>query len=301
LLGGIPSDKTATALYLADGNTPLAICGNSFIQGTAFLPRAGVKRGRIAGQYYQGKKLIYGLKKQSKIQLPAFSKEKIAALKKLTTLQKNQVLIEDSLVQSFRHPLQVLRAPQFILGKQVLKGHILLIAEKAIEVGPKTQIENVILMAPQITFKSGFSGQLQAIAFDSLLIEQDCHFSYPSSLGVFQQKQKSTPAYLQLDSLSTVKGFVWMKALASSRQKGKAHLAASTIVEGEVFIDAYLDFKGKVYGQVSTKKFSLRTAASVYENHLLDVTIDRSKRHKAYLSPTIWASNPLKGIVLWLE
>ena len=55
MIGLKPYGKHQSALYLADGNTPLALCGETEIRGKAFLPRAGVKRGRVAGQYYSGK------------------------------------------------------------------------------------------------------------------------------------------------------------------------------------------------------------------------------------------------------
>lgn len=303
MIGLQPYGKLQSALYLADGNTPLAICGETEIRGKAFLPRAGVKRGRVAGQYYNGKELIYGTRARSQIALIPIQKAKLEALQNLKKLQIDPVPLDKEIEQSFEKEAKMIRGESLNLNQLRLKGQLLIVANKEIYVGANSVLEDVILVAPKIKFESGFRGNLQALATDSLIVGQDCHFEYPSSLGLLKEKSSDHAAFLKIDSLSTVQGVVWLKELVYNRKKARANIAPETLIEGDLYIDGYLDVKGNVYGHLSVKKFSLRTAASVYENHILDVKIDYNRRHKSYLLPDFWeqSEGAKKGIVKWLD
>lgn len=298
-LGWVPQTEQRAALYLADGNSPLAVCGSTEIIGDAYLPRAGVKRGHIPNANYQGTKMVYGEIKISKINLPAFNEKKLTALKNMPTdLLANTSLEGDTIVGSFAEAPKIIKGGLLRVDNIVLKGHLILIAEQAISFGANAVVEDILVFAPQIIFEEGFVGQLQAVAGDSLYVAPNCRFLYPTTLGVLRSSDNQTAAYLHIDSLAEVKGLVWLKDLAGGRQKAQARIASSTFIEGEVYVDGFLDFQGVVYGRVACRKFSLRTAASVYENHLLNCKIDIHKRHKAFLLPDFWAiERPKKAIV----
>jgi len=50
-----------------------------------------------------------------------------------------------------------------------------------------------------------------------------------------------------------------------------------------VYSNGFLELKGEVFGSVVCQSFILRTASSVYENHLLNTTIDITKLPKNYV------------------
>ena len=302
LLGLLPQAAQQAALYLADGNSPLAVCGKTTIIGDAYLPRSGVKRGHIPNAHYQGEKMVYGDIKVSKINLPAFNEKKITELKNMPAeLIANASLDQDSIIGNFANPPTIIRGQVLRIDRKVLKGHVILIAEQAIYFGANAVVEDILAFAPQIIFEEGFEGQLQAVAGDSLYVASNCRFHYPTSLGVLRSKVNEAAAFLQIDSLTELKGIVWVKELVTGRQKARAVIATSSFIEGDVYVDGYLDFQALVYGTVACRKFSLRTAASVYENHLLNATIDVTKRHKAFLLPSFWEEMGKRRAVLkWL-
>lgn len=302
-IGLAPEGAQDAALYLADGNSPLAVCGKTEIKGKAFLPRSGVKRGNIPNAAYQGTQLIYGATATSDYSLPEFSKEKITRLLKL--LEENdfsEAALEDSLFVSFLSPPLLIKGDVLYINKHTLKGKIILIAKQSIHFGPEADVAHIIAIAPKITFEEGFSGCLQAIASDSLQVMPECRFNYPSSLGLLRRKSQAESPCLSIDSFSVVKGLVWMQEMESGPKKTLVHIAKHAVVEGAVWVDGYLSFSGTVWGQVACRKFILQTAASLYENHLLDATIDIGKRDPAFLLPNIMEGNQRKkkGIVEWL-
>jgi hypothetical protein len=74
LVGDAINNVTCPALYLADNNTPLLLCGKTIIHGDCFLPKTGVKRAFIEGQNFLGTKLIDGKISTAASALPPIDK-----------------------------------------------------------------------------------------------------------------------------------------------------------------------------------------------------------------------------------
>lgn len=165
LLLGIPATTiSAEALYLADLNKPLGLAGNTEIRGTAYLPKAGVKRATVGGQGYLGTRLIYGQKKTSKVQLPALQKEKIQQLLAQAQLANAPSDLPAIKAQSFVDPTLIYQASSWWLDQYQLQGNLLLYAEDTIYVSANNRLEDLILLAPTIIIEAGFQGSLQAFA-----------------------------------------------------------------------------------------------------------------------------------------
>ena len=59
--------------------------------------------------------------------------------------------------------------------------------------------------------------------------------------------------------------------------------------------------KGQVHGSLYTDKFLLSTPSSVYENHLLNATIDASALPASFVGVGLLNTNSEKKVVAWLE
>ena len=58
-------------------------------------------------------------------------------------------------------------------------------------------------------------------------------------------------------------------------------ISKGAIVNGTVYSDGYTQLKScEIQGEVYTKKLFLKTRSSIYENTLLNVVIDPSKKEK---------------------
>ncbi|MFH6996253.1 hypothetical protein ACHRWY_27650, partial [Flavobacterium sp. FlaQc-48] len=73
------------------------------------------------------------------------------------------------------------------LGNLIFKGNFILRSEDSIRVKKNTVLEDVILIAPKITFEEGFKGTVQAFASKGIELEEKVTLKYPSVICVYNE------------------------------------------------------------------------------------------------------------------
>jgi hypothetical protein len=73
-----------------------------------------------------------------------------------------------------------------------------------------------------------------------------------------------------------------------------------THFSGQIYWDGIFNISGHVNGSIACKKFLLRTPSSIYENHLMDITIDLDSLSKHYTGIDLTPSEKIKTIIKWL-
>ncbi|TND10226.1 MAG: hypothetical protein FD123_474 [Bacteroidetes bacterium] len=308
LIGFLPDTAEQTALVLADLDRPLSLCGKTELRGTCYLPKAGLKRAYIEGQSYSGDRMVYGETKTSDRFLP---KLQDALIEKLQRLLKAEFSETDSVVdisallenETIKHsflqrPLCFYSASPIDLSGRSLEGQIAVISGSKIIVGSETQLKGVLLVAPQIIFREKFSGQVQAIARDSLILEKEVRLRYPSVAAVVANENGVDHAAIWMQEKDTVEGTVlaWRTA-TDFRKQVTAKLDKETLVTGFLYSTGQVDLKGSVFGQVTCAKFLLATPSSVYENHLLNAVINRMKLPAEFAVGSLMTEKGKKKIV----
>jgi hypothetical protein len=79
-------------------------------------------------------------------------------------------------------------------------------------------------------------------------------------------------------------------------------LGEKTVVKGEIYATGLikLEKKIKVEGKVSCNRFIMQTPTTLYENFLVDVTINRKARSRVYLTSAIFTGvSGNKKILRW--
>ncbi|BDS14303.1 hypothetical protein [Aureispira anguillae] len=295
----------AYALTLSEGTEPLYVCGNTHIVGDAFLPREGVERGfihRVSGKPYFREKLIFGkkeiVKRVSNLHLKARF-EQLDALKNVTT---NFLVEGDSIVQPFHQPTRVLVEDQWDIHHGVLKGNVLVVGTQKVVIGASAILEDVLILAPEITIESGVQGHFQAFAWDSLRVEANVRLHYPSVLGLLPYQERTTfSPSLTIEEGSEVTGIVIAPSFQYNTYKTKITIEQNALVKGQVWVNGLLQHKGGVYGSVFCDEFLLQTPAAVYENYLLDAIINRKQLPAYYLAPLILGESSNKHILKYIE
>jgi hypothetical protein len=305
-------DSCRVAIYLADLNRPLAICGKTLIKGNCRLPENGVKSTYIEGKSYEGKDLVTGKVFRSQSTLPELNKEILSQINKL--FSKEQVLSpaykvlnnfdKDTLIQSFVDSTIVLYLGSggSISGKY-FSGNIILVADKSIEVHSSAFLQSVLLVAPSIIFKSDFKGSMQAFATDSVVVEERCTLEYPSVIGLFKKDHQVQQPYIKIKPRAIFQGLLFTKQWEEATDMAQTLITIDKDAElhGQLYADGFADIKGKVFGSVYCNRFVVKTPSSVYENHLLDATIDYTKLSSHYVGSGLISSAKQKGIIKWLE
>jgi hypothetical protein len=292
------------ALSLSEGNAPLYVCGTTRVIGDAFLPREGVERGAFnvaQGNPYTGDKLIYGKTEIVKPTDLSIYKERFEDLKALQDLSGNIVLEQDSIIQFFNQPTLVLNSGRFNTKNLVLKGNIIVVASERIEVSANSVLEDVLLVAPEIIIESGFQGTIQAFAWDSLVVETGVFLDFPSVLSLlpYEEATSFSPEIVLQEGAEMI-GTLMVPSFRYNTYKSKVTIEPSAKITGQVWVNGVLQHKGIVYGSVLCTEFLLKTPAGVYENYLLDATIDRSLLPNHYLTPSILGAKDYKQILKYL-
>ncbi len=260
-------------LYMADNGRPLSLCGETRIEGNAYLPKAGVKRAYISGKNYQGSQLIYGNKKQAERSLPILESDF------LTTVLSFQGPIlpwnsdADSVVASFAdQPRHYVSDGSLSLQNIVINGQIIIEAKDSIFIGNTAKIDQAIIKANCIYIQSGFSGQVQVFAGQRVVLEEGVQLTYPSVVGVVEEKTPiGRSSEIEIASNAQVLGTVFLISKQPDfRKLPTLKIATDAEVDGLVYCQGKTELKGIIKGSLYTNKFYLKTASSAYENHILD-------------------------------
>ncbi len=302
-----PKSSDKTALYLADLNRPLSLCGKTTIKGDCYLPKAGAKRAYIEGKSYVGKQLLYGKQQDSKPELPPLNKTWLSSIKDglngnfpFPTKPFNLDAEEENtkFSQSFLDTTCLINGISEIADS--ISGNFIVHSSRPVFIDKQASLEHLIVFAPGIIVEDGFKGNLQLFATDSILIGKDVLLEYPSVAGLLKTTTTETQPFIRLGENSQLQGIAFTQQDAYDRMRTKLSIGSKAIVHGQVYTDGFLELKGSVYGKVECAKFTLRTPSSIYENHLLDAVIDQSKRSSKFVGSSLMASEQHKEIVQWL-
>ncbi|MEX2595341.1 MAG: hypothetical protein WEC59_00315 [Salibacteraceae bacterium] len=302
MLIGMSNKSERLALVLADQNRPLSLCGNALIRGNCLIPKSGVKRGYIEGVTYSGQTLIHGEKGASSRKLPQV-KELLDSNFVNSQNQDFGDTLKDVFERSnsFWNNQKVINVTIQLLEKADWSGKIVIYAEHPIVIDSSVKARDVIFQAPEVRIKSGFSGNIQVFASDSIILEEGAVLKYPSLLHL-KKKSPSGGGYIRLHSYSTVNGLVILDdPFTFNRSNTVLSVEDEAKVTGLIYSNNSLELKGHVEGTVYASKLILKTASSVYENHLLDATIDVISLHQDYVFPVAITNVGQREVVKWLN
>lgn len=290
LVGAQPNPETA--LIMADHHKALYLCGATKIKGQACLPSLGVKRAYIEGKSFEGVELIDGEVLEAPQGLQSIDKR--IAYYSLEDSEQLTVL-PVSANYSFEEPTKYYyqSEPLYLSGLE-LEGNAIIESGREIVVAADCHLKTLLLIAPNIRLEEGFKGSLQLLVTDSLSLMQSVHLTYPSSIIARGECPK-----VELNKKSLLEGVLLIESSGNNTYKPNLSIARSALVKGEVYCEGKTELKGSVYGQLQTQQFVLHTPSAIYENHLLDATIDRVGLSPHFLGMD--GANRFKGIAQWLD
>ncbi len=318
LIGGKEQGKIP-ALYVNDHRRPVVVAGNSKITGTAYLPEQGLKIGDIYGNSYHRSRLLYGKQRQSNSVLPKLSTELKQQIQQLT--QANYMPLGEEVAKfpdkvlknSFDAPTQIIQGRVIRLKDIDLIGNIVIFATHKIIIEASANVQDVVLLAPEITIRNGVKGQFQAIASKSISVGKKCELAYPSALVVHKKKSlvqegnlgsrpdgNSSPR-IYLNSYAKISGVVMVLEETDEQQfSPQIKIDLNSKVIGEVYCTKNLELKGSVNGTVITDSFIALENGSVYQNHLYNGLINSTKLPNIYAGLMLADRERNKKVMKWL-
>jgi len=311
LCGDYHHGEKEAALLLGNTFKPLCICGNTLLKGIFKVPKAGIKAGSVAGNYYRRSLLVEGevIAKDSSIPIvnacylhlqPQHLLNDYAPSSRVVRLRT--CTFNDTLSNSFEEPLVILYAKDIIiLDRCVLRGNVMVISDSTIRVESKAQIADAILCAKNIFIEPRFKGTGQFIATDTLRCGHSCTFPVPSILAVINQAVNPVP-FIYFEEHCHIEGAM----LAWTANPLKQYSAIGVISEhsrivGSLYTNGEISLLGEVHGNVISKGFILRKSGAIYQNYLMDAMIDYSRQPKFYTGISYQPTIDHLNIIKWLQ
>ena len=301
---GQETANDAVALYLNDEDRPLSVSGDTRITGNAEVPKAGMRKSYVDNRPYSGDQLVYGKISDSKRTLNGLEGKWIKEIEteldfdpaKLPTLNGG-----DEQVSFFDDAKKFNVSALSQLSTQ-LSGQVILYSDTTVKIAATAQLDNTIIYAKSIVVADGFKGNCQLFARDSITLGNAVTLSYPSVLGLVSKEKMVDQAKITLGKNNHFEGIIFSYEPKRSALQTLVSLGEQTTVQGEVYATGLLklDKKVKVAGKVSCNRFIMQTPATLYENFLIDVVLNRKARNRVYLSSAIFtgvAEN--KKILRW--
>lgn len=273
---GYETDQSHPALYLPERKQTLKLCGETRIEGTAYLGERGVERGYIAGQSYKGEKLLYGKQKRSERSLPGLkSSLKNENLQKyLQNCVKIDPIMQDTTF-SFSEKTRLVSQTKQLFIQHAVSGNVVLHSFDTIVVQRDAKLENVILIAPNVRFEDEFSGTVQVIAHESIKLGKGAKLHYPSALILNEERKNETldKHGIFLSEDSQVLGGVLLFSQEPNPRKSLLLDIDNARIGGLTYNIGDTQLKGEIIGYLYTNQFTLKAGGGQYTNHLLNVKI----------------------------
>jgi hypothetical protein len=310
LIGSDMQYEEPIALFVPDEGRIVSFSGSTLIKGTSYLPQKVARAASIEGQPFIYKEMTLGGIKPSPKSLPIVNNDifQFAEHYFQDGYNENDSIIDvnslDSLIvkNSFENKTLIIICQESTnLSKYSFSGNIIIWSVQPITFYQSTQLQDVIIFAPSIIIKNGFSGTFQAYALQSITVGTDCNLKFPTLLNIIPPEEK----YNLMDSLkiiigrrTRIDGGIMIK---SSGLKSYLKIASTAKVVGQVYVPGNIELLGEVTGSVYCKSFFLLTSRARYENHLLNCKVDRLSLSTNYVGLDLFNSNPYRSIIRWLN
>lgn len=298
LVGQI-ANQQLPALYVPDQKQVIKLCGDTKIEGDAYLSDRGLDRGYIAKAFYKNDKLLYGTQKKSERNLPGIKMEatEIGFSSFIESSKRIDPFFNDSSFE-FTEMTSLVSVIEPLLINNSISGNIVLHSFDSIFVATNAQLENVILISPVIRFETGFKGSVQAIASRRIICEEHVSLLYPSTLTLIEEEQGISNNSIELLEGSRVLGGALLVSKHPDFRKPVQLIVDQAVIGGLVYNQGETELRGKVIGHLYTSRFALNAGGGSYTNYLLDATISSKQLPEEFVLPDWLDLEDQKSVIL---
>lgn len=305
---GVTNPKTS--IYITDPQTPLVLVGNTQIKGTAYVSDKGIKAGVISGNYFQGKELVRGDIKRSNAVLPALDDRWLNGTRRLldNAFPPGFEMISSSAqnTASFFESTKMIYSTGNLSLTEEYIGNLIIKSDSEIIVSKYARLTDVVLIAPKITVKSGFTGTAHFLANSSIKIEENVHLAYPSSIILIDKNNDlkknipkgEEPIYIS-ENTSINGSIIYLpKETSNTHTNTSITLRSNAMVTGSLYCQGNVEILGTVVGPVYTNRFVANEFGSKYINHIYNGRLLGADIAKQYCGLPF--KNVKKGVAKWL-
>lgn len=288
-IAGSEFETSIPSLVVRNGSYDLRICGETFLEGSVYLPNRRIERGYIGGKNYSNSQLVYGEiqdVKDLKFKLsPDF--ENISVKDFTGNLNPKPFDLKDTSI-SFLEKGIYYQSLDAIQLKSKFSGKMIIQSFDSLVVYKEAELNNVILIAPKIYVKRGFSGTFQGLASESIVLEDSVTLNYPSTLILNEQTPdvdyKIHSISIGFNS-SVLGGILITTQQFDFRKQPKLIIQKEAVAAGIVFNCGITEIYGAVIGSLNTGETLTIAGGGSYTNNLLDVIISTQRLPNDFICP----------------
>jgi len=295
-VGSYSSDNTA--LHLSNFSKPLSFSGIVKLIGNIALPSKDIETSYIGNK--QNDLITKGKISLSDIYLPEINPEFTKIFNDIPSEKTSLHQIEKQKDSIFLNSFQSKTKEIYIntsLDNIIFKGNFILRNKDSITIKKNTVLEDVILMAPKVTFEEGFEGSVQVFATQNITLNDKVNLLYPSVICIYNNSEKES--IIKIKKETKINGAI--VSFGNSFQnidKNSIQIDPDGIIFGQIFCAGKLDLKSSIYGSVYTNRFFLKTQSSVYDNTISDIEINVTKLPNYFISiPLFKTKNTSYGVL----
>jgi hypothetical protein len=282
-VGNFSVDKTA--IHLANFSRPLSYSGTVKLIGNNKLPSTFIETSYINNNL--NRILLNGKTTVSDIKLPDINPDFKKIFKGIPAQKMAISEVDkpkDSLYfNSFFNETKDINVNS-VIGNVIFKGNFILRSKDSIRVRKNAVLEDVILIAPKITFESGFKGTVQVFATKGIELEEKVTLNYPSVICVYNESTIEE-SKIKIKKQSQITGAIVLFGNPLEMiDKNTIEIEEEGFVFGDIYCSGKLHLRSKVYGSVYTNRFFLKTASSIYDNTIADIEINATKQPNYFIA-----------------
>lgn len=280
LIGKISDEQNPLALYVTDYGKALKLSGKVEISGQMKVPVGRTEQAYVNGP--TGNSIqIEGQQQISEDRLPKIDQSIDIDISKYRQIQLEQVK-NNSIINNFDKETIVLNINGVSnLNNITCKGNIIITSNTTLTISNSANLNDVLIIAPEIVLQSGFNGNVQVIANKVVEIEEDVNLRYPSSIYI---KNDIDSVSIKIKKNSTLIGGIVIDGdTYTGSLKRKLIIEENAKVIGTLYNYGRTQLKGNIIGSLYSDRMFLKTNSSDYENVILNATINRDDLPKDFV------------------
>ena len=296
LMGAATESRHGAVLYVLNNRRAFTLTGKTDIRGTVYVPDNGVLYGQVNSDFFQGRPLDESVIRQSTEQFPETNSDLLRSLSEVRMMQQVEPYSYVPTRRSFLEPTLYVECSDFTGAD--LQGNIVVYSQSPVRIDSTARLEDVLLVAPAVTIGEGFSGLLQVLAGDSVVVKPRVTLKYPSGIIL---PAAGRDAFIRIEENAEVNGYAVVKLAGelprNSRHK-HYHQDEKGWVRGLVWTDGIAEVHGTVTGSFYVNQSNYYTPQGFY-NNLLYNTLLYENRAMGY--PLWMGGHYRRKTVKWLD
>lgn len=279
ILGKTQECNNEAALWVCSRDMILTLAGNTEVNGKVFIPINGVSYAQLGGVPFQGKELDDDHIDLSKKELPLIDSLYLRMIDKLYDEEDVSFLPSQQEIKPYYSFEE--KTSHFLLPKMTdfqIRGNVVLYTDEIV-LTHESKLSDVILVARKVILDEGFSGSLQIIAQDTVLIKDNVQLQYPS--GIYLRGNQGQ-TYLGLGKHSKLDGYAIVLGNTEhnyglSVEHNYSQDSTATF-NGLLYVDGIADIRGELSGALYLKESYYFPENGIYAGTINDAKISRGNQ-----------------------